>query len=210
VSFPQGIYFRATDNQSDPTDYDAETGSTANYPRVSAQGNNVGWEDAPGGRVDRNATTDVRLKGIAFQANGSGAKRYRIDLPATGDYKVRLAAGDSSFAQQCYVELFDTTTLLATLVDALTGAAGRWIDATGVERTSEADWVNNNALSPAYTFATTILRFQIAFKFQTGNTAVAAVYVESADAGGGGGTQPSNRLRSNRLVSGRFGTRLVA
>jgi hypothetical protein len=205
MALPQGIYFRGSDNQTDPSNYDAEIATTANYPRTSAQGNSVGWEDALSGAVDRDATTDVRLKGIAF-SNNSTAARFRIDLPATGDYKVRVAAGDSSFGQQCYVELYDTTTQKAILVDALTSAAGKWIDATGVERTSEADWVSNNALSTAYTFASTILRFKIGFKFQGGNTTIAAAYVEAV--GGGGGDTNARLIGGDLLQPLGFG-RLV-
>lgn len=188
MTFPQGIYFRATDDQSDPANYDAEIGTTANYPRASAQGNNVGWEQAIGANVrDRNATTDVRLKGIHFADNTGGAeKNYRIALPSPGDYKVRLAAGDSASGQACKVELFDNSSSLGVLANAVTSGAGFWIDATGVERTSESDWVNNNSLSGIFTFATAICRVRIGGHANGpgSNTAIAAFYIEAASGGG--------------------------
>ncbi len=179
MALPQGIYFRATDNQTDPTDYDAEVGTTANYPRTSAQGNNVGWEDAPEGTRDRDVTTDVRLKGI-HNNNQVAFDRYRIDLPSTGDYNIGLAFGDSSFAAAGILELRDGASVLATISGSQNAA--EWFDATGVLRVGESAWVNDNALLNSETFATTI--FRAALKVDTLSAQMAAVYIEAAAAAG--------------------------
>lgn len=189
MAFPQGIYFRATDNQTNPTNYDAEVHatSTPNYPRTSAQGNNVGWETLNGltpGRVDRDTTTDVRLRGINQRGNSGGILiTYRIDLPSTGTYNIRLALGDSASSQSCRIRFYDDETEFAD-IEGSTGAANRWFDATGVRRDSEALWVDNNATLER-TFTSTIFRFSLGgHSGGAGNSAIAAVYIEAAGGGG--------------------------
>lgn len=193
MAFPQGIYFRVTDNQTDPADYDANTRTV--YPQTTAQGNTVGWTDTSAlGGADRTAT-NVILKGINYCSNGI-TRDFKISLPATGDYKVRLAAGDAAGSQGCKVELLDNTTSLSVLANQSSGGAARFIDATNVIRTSEADWIANNALSPAYTFATTTCIVRIGgFSTGGGNTTLAAFWIEAAAGGGGGGNPWYYRLQ---------------
>jgi hypothetical protein len=185
MAYPQGMYFRATDNQTDPSGYDALIGSpfVVDYPTTTAQGNVVGWEDFSGlSSRDRDQTTDVRLKGFTFFSGADG--RFRMDLPSAGSYTINLALGDSSNPQTMKVEYFDGTTSLdgGPFFNSSTSAAGHWIDATGVERTSESDWVNNNA-AVTKTFATTI--FRIKLYGSTGTPCLNTIYVASA---GGGAT----------------------
>lgn len=176
MAFAQGIYFRATDNQTDPTDYDAETAASV-YPWTTAQGNTVGWETSLTGITtrDRDTATNVLLKGIHFVAN-TGTKDYRIDLPATGSYDIRLAAGDKGFAQFCRVQLLDGDTVFAdfeTIVDA-----GHWLDATGVEISGETAWAANNAVKN-HTFTTQIFRVRIGAESDgTFNSVITAVHIE--------------------------------
>jgi hypothetical protein len=60
MAYDQGIDFRATAGfVTDPSGCDKEIATTANYPRTSAQGNTVGWEDAPGGVSNRSAAVDA-------------------------------------------------------------------------------------------------------------------------------------------------------
>jgi hypothetical protein len=158
MPFSQGIYFRVLDNQTDPTDYDAEISLGNNYPRVSAQGVNVGWEVAMGQGIDRNTTTDVRLKAIHFSLR-SNTCDYRIDLPSAGVYYVRAAMGDSGFSHPQRLRIVDTTTVLLDSDSAADIPSDQWMDANEVTRTSESDWVNNNTLVQL-TFATTICRFR--------------------------------------------------
>lgn len=185
MAFPQGIYFRSTDNQSDPTNYDAEVSVAENYPRVSAQGNNVGYEDnffGGVGKVDRDVGSVVELKGFHQVSNsGGGSAIYRIDLPAPGTYNIRLALGEETSSQgPNRVRLLDNATQFAE-IDASTSAAAKFIDATGIERTSQADWLSNNAPLQRV-FASTIFRVKLGEGGGGGggSSCMAALYIESA------------------------------
>lgn len=184
VTLPFGRYFRATDNQVDPANYDVEISEDVNYSGA----NGFGWEaEGAGGLNSRNrdTTTDVRLKGLIFHPNDGTVSDYRIDLPATGDYLIRGAFGDGSSQQlNAQIRFYDDATLFATPVGNATLNAGEWTDATGVVRTSEADWVNNNA-TLARTFTSTIFRIRIGGVNGTNGSPIAAIYIESA---GGGAT----------------------
>jgi hypothetical protein len=181
MAFPQGIYFRSTDDQTDPTNYDCIAGGTnpgISYPFTTAQGNTVGWEAAPAGGRDRGGAGAVELRGMHFV--GAAAKDFRIDLPATGSYNIRAAFGDQTSAQAGSKAQFkDTTTVFATPVPAATTiSAGNFIDATGTNRTSQSDWTTNNAALTSQSFATTI--FRVAVGGSSGNAPIAAVYIEAA------------------------------
>lgn len=182
MSFPQGIYFRATNNQSDPTDYDWNDWANT-YPTVSSQGNNCGWSSIAGlDARDRDVASDVRLKGINF-AGQAFPFEFRIQLPATGNYKARCAMGDG-FPHNCRLRILDGSTVLVD-VDPGRVPGDQWADATGVIRTSDSDWVTNNALTASLTFSTTDARFK--FGNSSGgdadpNWVAAAVYLEAAAA----------------------------
>jgi hypothetical protein len=187
MSFPQGIYFRATDNQVDPSNFDAEIGNTENYPRTSAQGNSVGWEviNASIGRADRDTITDVRLKGIHQHANTTVGD-YRIDLPNTGTYKVGCAIGDGGGSQtNMTAVLVDGETSFKTIVSDVNISSGRWYDAAGNLHIGEAAFGTGEEMV-THTFSSTVLRLRIGGNGQSGNTTVAFLYVEAADVGGSG------------------------
>lgn len=181
MALPQGIYFRSTDNQTDPTNCDADTATTLNYPTTSAQGNNVGYESRTfaNSAADRDVTTDVRLKGIHYVSK-TETVTYRIDVPSAGSYNTRIAIGDSGFGHPLRCQIIDGTTTLSDCHAASSG--NEWIDATNVARTSESNWVNNNAL-----FATTLSGAFVRFKFGAttdshtdANTTWNFVYIEAA------------------------------
>jgi hypothetical protein len=187
MAFPQGIYFRATDDQSDPSNYDAELYSAgsggSNYSHATSQSNNVGWEAIVSGNLltaDRSSGSVVQLKGITYIQNTNGIyATYRIDLPSTGAYRIRLAMGDADNSQSVRARLYDDVTSFADL-EAGTGAASAYMDATGVVRTTQADWVSNNAYVDR-TFASTIFRVRIGeHSGQAGNSTIAALYIEAA------------------------------
>lgn len=182
MPFDQGIDFRATSGfVTDPTGCDAETGTTANYPRTSAQGNTVGWEDAPAGTRNRTSTVDARLAGIAFVTNGASPKRYRIDLPSSGWYQITLALGDNTTGQSLSAEVFDGTTLLSNVVrQGITVAAGTFFDACGVRRSSASDWVSNEVSFVAF-FSSTICRIRLG-NGGSGSSPIAHVRVTDASA----------------------------
>jgi len=163
MAFDQAINFRGTSGYVTDTGTEApilgtnQAGSI--YLSTTAQGNNVGWEENLGGSAaDRSTGVDHRLAGINYAPPGQDAY-FRIDLPSAGTYRIHLAAGDASFANGPFkVEIVDNTTVLATPVNnAATSSANHYFDATGVERTSDTDWANNNAYVDL-TFSSTVFR----------------------------------------------------
>lgn len=139
------------------------------YPHTYSNGATAGWTSASvDGTRDRSTAVDPRLAG----QNRSGStdvppsRDFRVDLPSTGDYDIRTALGDASFGFASngvnpFALIKDTSTTLFTIVSGDTSIlANEWYDATGVKRTSSADWVTNNA-AKALTFSTTILNYNI-------------------------------------------------
>lgn len=159
MSYAQGIDFRSSSGfVTDPSGCDAETGTTANYPRTSAQGNTVGWEQAPSGTRNRSASVDARLAGIAFNSSSSTEIKYRLDVP-NGTYTLTLALGDATTTQRTTCHVYDGATVLATIGPTAT-TGGQFIDASGVVRTSASDWVTNE-VTISVTITTGILRVGI-------------------------------------------------
>lgn len=197
MALPQGLYFRAINNQVSPTDYEAEIGTTANYPHTTAKGIVVGWENVPTGTRDRTAVGDVRTRGIHFGAQ-TGVYDYRIDLPAAGTYNIRAAFGDKDNAHHQRVRILDGTTVLFDYSSAGVVGIDAYMDATGVTRTSASDWVTNNAIQ-VVTLTTTTLRIRMGGGVTTTdpNWSIVALYVESA-----GGTTYSYTASGGFLFSG--------
>lgn len=168
MSLPQGVNFRATAGfVTDGASTTYDIGTAVNYPTVSPQGNNIGWESISGGNGapqvvvrDRNSGIDARLAGTSSTFFFGDVLTYRIDLPTAGPKNVRIAAGDANYIQVPKVDLFDRTVGLGNLCNKTTSGAAKWCDATNVERTSAADWVANN-VAKLVNFTTTILRFQL-------------------------------------------------
>jgi hypothetical protein len=189
----QGIDFRATATSSgavpptfagDPAGYDYDLATAAyNYPRVTAQGNTVGFQNAVlnvDGTRDRDNTIDPRLAGMIYNAEASPAI-YTIDLPAPGDYSISLALGDASNAQAGpqRLEIFDTATSLLLLSGIGTGA-GQFCDAAG-NLWSAAAWPSSN-VAVTKTFATT--KFVMNIGGSSAATPIATLFVQSLAAGG--------------------------
>lgn len=176
MAFPQGVNFRNTLGYV--TDAaDCEFSNSAAYPRTSAQGNTLGWEN--NGTVNtrnRNSGLDARLAGVNFDPNSAG--KFRIDLPATGNYDVRVAAGDAIYNNNCAWDLHDTNTLLTHLTTGNAGAGAKWKDSTNTSYTA-ANWISSNTPYAA-TFSTTILRLVPA------NTSACIAHLYVSAAGGGG------------------------
>ena len=203
MSFPQGIAFRSsnafvTDASPDFAENGVPDGDTqidtgeADYPTTSTQGNNIGWETVhiDGIQCRNRNNSNARLSGIHTCSNATNTNKFRIDLPSTGDYLIRQAAGDFNYTNDVNNSIFDTNTSLGNLSTGTTSAAAKWKDATNVERTSAADWVSNNA-GTTLTFSTTILRLQIGNGSAAGT--ISFFYVESSGGGtpaGGSGVSP--------------------
>lgn len=155
MSFTKGFNFRSTAGfVSDAAD-DTYVFVTDAYP-VTRNGVTFGWTVTPSEDRDRNSSIDARLAGIVF-VTPSNQAIFRVDLPSAGNYAVRLAIGDASFANgvnDTVVVIDDSTYVIA--LTSMTPGAEEFYDATNVKRTSAADWVSNNA-SSTQPFASTIL-----------------------------------------------------
>lgn len=184
MAFPQGINFRdttafVTDGANESVE-DASAGAgffnCPTYPRTTAEGNTVGWEGTHAITArDRKSTNDRRIAG--FHADQSpNTDDFRIDLPASGAYNIRLGAGDGNYAANVKIELFDTTSSLGVLCSGSTGAANSFKDAADATYTA-ANWPASNALV-SKTFTTSICRFRNGDG--TNNCDISHVYIESA------------------------------
>lgn len=152
---------------------------------------NVGYTDAVtrDGRNRSNTAGREKLAGVHFMdIGGSGIAILRINLEASGVHDIRFGIGDATFDVNGKVEIFDDTSLLAT-VTGNTAAADRWLDAAGTIHTSAANWYANNA-ARRLTFASSIAIFKF-HKDGTYNTLWSHVSVEQA-------VLPTRRL--NRLA----------
>lgn len=120
----------------------------------------VGWSADDDTVRDRDNTVDPRLAGMHMQTNTGTQRDFRIDLPVAGKWLLRLGIGDASNAQAYqYVQIRDTSTVLATIDDTNGTGVGEFLDATGAQHTSAANWVANEA-GLLLTFATTILNIR--------------------------------------------------
>jgi hypothetical protein len=180
-----GINFRATSGYV--TDGANETYCLLNdtYP-VTRGGVTFGWDNLSGvggGAVDRNNALDRRLAGINYLSNGGVNQPFRLDLATSGSYNVRIAVGDAGGANTQYVTVQDDTTTFITISGVAT-TTEHFVDASGVTRTSAADWVSNN-VAVTRTFSSTILRVNIAFTSASQATTLAHVSVAPATPAGG-------------------------
>lgn len=164
MTWVAGFNFRATSGYvTDASDETYVIGDS--YPTTrTINGTSVtfGWESVPGDGT-RNRTTNSsyapELSGIAQVQSGQASSEYifRVDLPAAGDYSIRLGAGDAGNlgSNPVFFAVRDTTTDLIT--QSQTTPTG-FLDASLVDRTTAALWKSNN-VAVTKTFSTTIFRF---------------------------------------------------
>ena len=167
MAFEQNINFRSTSGYvTDAAKTHVQTAITADYPATPAAGDSaaVGYTvigpDGVDSR-DRNSGNDARLAGLHFNY-GSGVNsvsRYRIDLPAPGDYVISVALGDANAGQTTECEVFDDTASLGVLVSGTTSAAQRFKDATNTQLT-ETTWPTS-AATVTKTFTTSVAIFKL-------------------------------------------------
>lgn len=156
------------------TDSTGEGYNTGNSGFNTVSGLTVAWSaDMTANARDRNSGIDRRLAGLVFQANNGTTRDFTITLPdGAGWYEIGLALGDATYAQSdIRCELFDNTTSFAVIAGGT--AAGEFLDATGVVRTSAA-WPGSNALlTREMASDTLVLRLG---KSGTGSSTLAHVY----------------------------------
>jgi 3-dehydroquinate dehydratase len=147
---------------------------------------------------DRDAGGDARLAGAIYHNTGTTIETYTWTLPATGQREIRCAFGDAAFqiTDDLFIKFYDDTTNFASInntsVDTL--AANGFYDATNVLRTTQSDWINNNA-AITHTFTTTTFKIEI-------NDAVSKAYcpichVHISDVIGGGSTVKFRKTHSD-------------
>jgi hypothetical protein len=154
-------------------------GNTDVYP-VTRGGATFGWDGLIGdmGR-DREAGFDRRLAGMNQAANdGTSQTTFRLDLPATGSYTIRLALGDADNDQDYqWLRMFDNSTTLFTIADTDGVAAANYDDAFGTSW-SAAAWPGSNVARTGVLFASTILKLTIgAPTAQANSTCIAHLFV---------------------------------
>lgn len=198
----QGLNFRGTAGYVTDGADEAPALQSTTYPTTTAQGVVVGWESLPSGSLDRENTNDRRLAGAAGVTNdGSTVAVFRIDLPATGNYVIRIAAGDGLVAQKTKLELFDNVTSLGVLVNSQTQSVpNAFFDATGVERL-QLDWAANN-VSITKTFASTICRFKIGGAPSGLTSVLAHIRIENASLSGSWKTTNALVIANIKTVNG--------
>lgn len=157
----QEINFRGTTGfrSGDSADAYVEATLSVTYPTVTAQGNTVGWEQVGYDpfKFNSSLSVDVRLAGSRGNGDTGAPGIYRVNLPAPGTYRIRCAAGRQVTTRGANIRIFDDSSLLSEIIppQALSGA-GRYIDASNVERTA-ADWPSLNQ-SVDLTFTSSTLR----------------------------------------------------
>jgi len=96
---------------------------------------------------DRSNAVDPRFAGVIRRGNAlSLIGGWQVDLPAAGDYEIRIAAGDTANASGCtrfQIRDTDGTTVLAECDTGTSVPQDQYQDATCVLRT-EANWAATN------------------------------------------------------------------
>lgn len=149
------------------------------YPTTDTIGGEsvtYGWDVATTIR-NRDAGIDQRLAGLHFWGSAGDTEAvFRIDLPATGSYKIRLAVGDASFDQNNHwVDVRDNGSVLFNVgggtVDTVTA---HFLDANGTDHTAAA-WPGSNT-QRSITMSSTVL--QVAIRTVGGVTQGQLAHVE--------------------------------
>lgn len=160
------------------------TDALAAYPTTNTIGGEsvtYGFTDTTGlSKINRSLTVNAKLAGIVYQGNSETIAKFRVDLPASGSYKIRFALGDAGDTSQGKVEVYDDTTLKATIEDTAI-AITSWVDALGTEHSGSAAWVSNNA-QLTVSFATTICLVYITNVGPTTNSMIAHLELEQGAA----------------------------
>lgn len=192
-AWTEGFNFRDTSAYcTDPADTQGayspdNNGGTSNDTiyATTAGGVTFGFSSTPDvdNRRDRDSGVDCRLAANNGHTNGDATPlRFRVDLPSTGTYRIRLAIGNTSgTSDDPIVKILDNVTVKNTISFSGTMSSGHFLDAGGNDRTSAADWVSNNA-SIDVTFASTTFWLEIGGTSSTGYTNIAHLNIEDVPA----------------------------
>ncbi len=161
-AWDKGWNFRAsstfvTDGANETYVIDSGNGNAEEYP-VTRNGVTFGWGSNQIGNVrDRLDTNDRRLAGTQW---GNALAVFQVDLVGAADYIIDAAFGDpAGGATNIGAKFYDNTTVVATIANT-SNSSGEFVDASGVNRTSAANWVANHATIQK-TFATTTFKLEL-------------------------------------------------
>jgi hypothetical protein len=169
LAFDWGFNFRA--NLAYATDpagtlfvdhYPGETEWGIDYPET-VSGVTFGWVDYVAVRTrDRDpGGNDGRLAGGHRIDAGDSPHKFRVDLPNPGRYLISVAIGDQFYTRtDANWRILDNTTELDSLGPLATSAPNAFLDATGTNHTTAANWVSNET-PVEYTFATSVFIFEM-------------------------------------------------
>lgn len=178
-----GLNFRSTSGYvSDGADEVYVLGTdTTPTERKSANGNSVTfqWDSSPIA-LNRSTGVDVRLAGRHSTSNPD-VRTLTVTLPAAGDYRVRIAAGDAlSTGYWTATYLKDNGTTLITLSGSI--GSGNFFDADGTQLTNAA-WPGSNTLVDV-TFASTVCQVVIGPGSATWVNTISHLYLEQVSVPG--------------------------
>ncbi len=124
------------------------------------------------------------MAGVHFRENNSGARTFRINIPAPGTYEITLAIGDAGSTSNNYWEILDdASSLEINDLTAATTAGDNFLDANEALHTSGPNWVTNNT-PKQYTFASSIVNIRFGKGSGGGATGTAAIGIRQVSAGG--------------------------
>jgi hypothetical protein len=149
---------------------------------------------------DDRALGDRRLAGI-YGAVDTGAE-FRVDLPSTGNYDLRLAFGDALSGGEQRWRIYDNASILDS-VGPVTQPFSEFVDASGTLRTAAA-WPGSNVSVP-YAFASTTLIVQLRPMDAADYTNLAHLFVSALAAA----VETMGYLRRNVLRPRPFGPGLA-
>lgn len=177
IPYYQGINFRATATYvTDPPGSTYEIFTRVTFPRITPQGNVVGWEDSGHQPIQRGSLTPPVLAGMNYVQNIYTAQCYRFNLPAPGIYTIIIGAGDISAMNQ-YLRIYDDNTLLHT-ISALAIPIDYFCDAAG-NIWPRSSWSASN-VPVILTFSTSVLRVKIGMHSAIpGNSCISTIIVHN-------------------------------
>jgi hypothetical protein len=164
---------------------------------------------------DLDNTVNPKLSGDNFHSHVNGDDVGWFWEKANGVYTIRLALGGVGVTNFPNIEVRDGVggTILFTVQDAAGSSAGQFYDATGVKRTSAADWISNNA-GRSITITTGLLVINVKYLSPLGGGRNSLSYVQMIPSGGSGPTpQPIRRTSivslAARQIVGAVGVRSI-
>lgn len=186
-------------------DASGTAGGTQGEQYPTGAGPVYGWDNNTTETRDRDATPGVHFAGI-HRNGAANLATFRVDLPATGSYVIKIAVGDYLQACGTVIEILDDATSRLTITGSTTNG-DRFKDSQGAETTSAA-WADPGA---TLTFSSTTnglggpicyVKLGDNVAFNTGNIA----YLEIAAAGGGAASRtPLVGAGTLTGVAGRMG-----